>query len=79
MINCPHCGEPIQATVPVYLTDLEIDEEGTITNFALDFVWDQENGGALAWDHSDTQVYCANDHHIDWSNVANATPRLILR
>ena len=49
--TCPACGERLEATVKLYLTDLVI-EHGKIVSF------DVQSEGIGA----DLSLYCANDH-----------------
>ena len=63
--SCPECGEPLQATLPLYVTDIELNDEGEIVSFDLDFTWDYANGGPIGWDDWSGKVYCKNDHPCD--------------
>lgn len=53
---CPECGERIEASVVVYLADVEIDD-GKITSYDV-----QSEGIGV-----ELRLYCANDHDLDES------------
>jgi len=55
--KCPECGERIEASVVVYLCDVEIDIDNgnRIVNYDV-----QSEGIGV-----ELRLYCANDHDLD--------------
>jgi hypothetical protein len=58
--KCPKCRAELQATVPFYLSEVQVDRDGFIINYTPAY----ENAkDCINLDEPDlTQIYCANDH-----------------
>lgn len=69
MNTCPTCGGRIEATVPVYLQNVVLDDEGAIVDYELAFTDDQAHGGPFDWESDAGRLYCENDHPIEWTMV----------
>lgn len=69
MINkCPKCGGEIQATVPLYLSDVVLDDDGYIESYRMAFKEDSVDAAVTAiadCDPNEVKFYCENDHNIE--------------
>lgn len=78
--KCPECGEPLEATVPCYLSDVVVDEDGYIISYRVAFgdSYDQTSkdsplGDALNLDDpTEARVYCPDDHPFDVTAAQSA-------
>lgn len=71
---CPECGEPIEASVKVYLDDVEFDTD----DLGLPIVTSSRDSSK----HIGVEVeyYCSNDHNVEAKLIetfGNKLPRLI--
>lgn len=68
--TCPECGEPIEVTVKVYLTDVVIvgSTDGPSVPTVIE-AYDQSK-----FIGADTAFYCTNGHEIDFDAVFGAWP-----
>ena len=58
--KCPKCNAELQATVPFYLSQVQVDREGFITNYTPAY---EDTKDCINLDEPElTQIYCANDH-----------------
>jgi len=59
--KCPECGGEIQASVPLYLNNIVLDDNGTdLISYDYDGGENLEDG--LNWDC--LSIYCENNHEI---------------
>ena len=71
--TCPECGEPLEATAKVYLSEVVIDENGLLKGYRLAFGGDsivdspyEALAKSLNTDEPDElDIYCPNDHPFD--------------
>jgi hypothetical protein len=66
--KCPTCGEPIEATLKVYLSDVVIDDDGTIKSF-----------GDASASHlgAELSLYCENDHEVEIADAVENWPSTV--
>lgn len=58
--KCPKCRAELQATVPFYLSEVQVDRDGFIINYAPAY---EDTKDCINLEEPElTQVYCANDH-----------------
>lgn len=65
--DCPVCGEPIEATVKVYLSDVVV-KDGKIVSFH-----DSSEGGLGV----ELNLYCPNDHEGDIAEAVGDHPSAV--
>ena len=71
--KCPKCRAELQATVPFYLSEVEVDQDGFITNYAPAY---EDTKDCINLDEPElTQIYCANDHPFVPPTSKKAKPR----
>jgi len=72
--TCPECGEALEATAKVYLSNVGVDKDGYVTSYRLAF--DSDERGRIGPDASlhrslnleeleEMDIYCPNDHPFD--------------
>ena len=60
--KCPKCSAELQATVPFYLSQVQVDRDGFITNYTPAY---EDTKDCINLDEPElTQIYCANDHRF---------------
>lgn len=69
MINkCSECSSPLEATVPCYLENVKLGEDGQIEEFVPAFNGSYRSSLCLEpWEHDAVSVYCENDHYFDYN------------
>ncbi len=71
--KCPKCSAELQATVPFYLSEVQVDKDGFITDYAPAYA---DTKDCINLDEPDlTQIYCANDHPFVPPTSKKAKPR----
>lgn len=63
--KCPECDAELQATVPLYLSNVVLDDDGFMESWKLAFEDDLLSDTLKAvtdCDPNDIEIYCANDH-----------------
>lgn len=70
--KCPECGEPLEATAKIYLSEVVIDKDGFLKGYRLAFGGDYVDdpykalAESLNTDEPDElEIYCPNDHPFD--------------
>ena len=71
--KCPKCRAELQATVPFYLSEVQVDRDGFIINYTPAY---EDTKDCINLDEPElTQIYCANDHPFVPSISKQARPR----
>lgn len=79
--TCPECGQTLEATAEIYLSDVVVDKDGCIVDYRVAFAGpgpefntpDGADGGrgSLNLDDPDRyRVYCPDDHPFDLTKAA---------
>lgn len=66
--KCPECGASLQATVPLYLSNVVLDNDGFVKQYEIAFEEDLFNNcikAVMDCDPNDVQIYCENDHPFE--------------
>src|SRR5260370_20667119 len=71
--KCPKCRAELQATVPFYLSEVQVDQDGFITNYNPAY---EDTKDCINLDEPElTQIYCLNDHPFVPPTSKQAIPR----
>lgn len=71
--KCPKCRAELQATVPFYLSEVQVDRDGFIANYTAAY---EDTKDCINLDEPElTQIYCANDHPFVPPTSKQARPR----
>lgn len=69
------CGEPLQASITIYLKDVVLKEDGSVLSYNVDHATDTASAVAemvSSAEGDELTVYCNNDHSFDVNAMIEA-------